>query len=216
MPWDDRIRRRLRLRDLDILMTVIQAGSMGKAADRLNMFQPTISKSIADLEHTLGVRLLDRKPQGVEPTHYALALIRRSAAAFNELKQGVQEIENLGRSHCRRTADRRDRAHGRRPASGRHRPPVAPVPAVCLPRDTRFNRSCRNTALCVSASSSSSSAGCLGWRQKTISTSTFCSTILLLWRRVHRIGGRVSDESRLRTSLMNLGCFRRRISSSVR
>src|SRR5882757_3102571 len=95
MPWDEKVKRRLKLRDLDILMTVIQAGSMGKAADRLNMFQPTISKSIADLEHTLGVRLLDRKPQGVEPTPYALALVRRSAAAFNELKQGVQEIDNL-------------------------------------------------------------------------------------------------------------------------
>ncbi len=95
MTWDQRIKHRLKLKDLDILMTVIQAGSMGKAADLLNMFQPTISKSIADLEHTLGVRLLDRKPQGVEPTPYALALVRRSAAAFNELKQGVQEIENL-------------------------------------------------------------------------------------------------------------------------
>src|ERR1700704_4059185 len=80
MSWDDRIKRRLKLRDLDILLTVIQAGSMGKAADRLNMFQPTISKSIADLERTLGVRLLDRKPQGVEPTPYAHALARRSAA----------------------------------------------------------------------------------------------------------------------------------------
>src|SRR5262245_45553939 len=95
MPWDEKVKRRLKLRDLDILMTVIQAGSMGKAADLLNIFQPTISKSIADLEHVLGVRLLDRRPQGVEPTHYARALIRRSAAAFNELKQGVQEIENL-------------------------------------------------------------------------------------------------------------------------
>src|SRR5262245_7305375 len=95
MLWDEKIKRRLKLRDLDILMTVIQAGSMGKAADLLNIFQPTVSKSIADLEQTLGVRLLDRKPQGVEPTPYALALIRHSAAAFNELKQGVQEIENL-------------------------------------------------------------------------------------------------------------------------
>ena len=58
MPWDDRIRRRLKLRDLDILMAVIQAGSMGKAAGRFNITQPAVSKVIADLEHTLGVRLL--------------------------------------------------------------------------------------------------------------------------------------------------------------
>jgi DNA-binding transcriptional LysR family regulator len=52
MPWDDRTRRRLKLRELDILMAVIQLGSMGKAAARLNMSQPTVSKAIADLEKT--------------------------------------------------------------------------------------------------------------------------------------------------------------------
>ena len=47
MPWDDRIKRRLKLRDLDILMAVIQAGSMGKAASRFNMTQPAVSKVAA-------------------------------------------------------------------------------------------------------------------------------------------------------------------------
>ena len=95
MPWDDQIKRRLRLRDLEILMTVIQTGSMGKAADRLNMFQPTISKSIADLEHALGVCLLDRKPQGVEPTEYGRALLNGGVAVFDELRQAVKNIEFL-------------------------------------------------------------------------------------------------------------------------
>lgn len=76
-------------------MTVIQAGSMGKAADRLNMFQPTISKSIADLELTLGVPLLDRKPRGVEPTEYGRALLNCGVAVFDELRRGVNNIEFL-------------------------------------------------------------------------------------------------------------------------
>jgi DNA-binding transcriptional LysR family regulator len=54
-----------------------------------------VSKAIAKLEHTLGVRLLDRTPQGVEPTTYGLALLRRGTAAFDELRQGVGEIEYL-------------------------------------------------------------------------------------------------------------------------
>ena len=45
-------------------MTVVQAGSMGKAAQRLNTTQPNISRSIAELEYALGVRLLDRHRQG--------------------------------------------------------------------------------------------------------------------------------------------------------
>jgi DNA-binding transcriptional LysR family regulator len=89
------MRRRLRLRDLDILMAVIQAGSMGKATERLNLSQPAISKAIADLERALGVRLLDRSRQGVEATPYGHALSRRAIAVFDELRQGVEDIEFL-------------------------------------------------------------------------------------------------------------------------
>jgi DNA-binding transcriptional LysR family regulator len=95
LQLSDRIGRRLRLQDLHILMTVVQAGSMGKAAERLNTVQPSISKSIADLENTLGVRLLDRKRQGVEPTAYGRALLDCGLAVFDELRQGVKNIEFL-------------------------------------------------------------------------------------------------------------------------
>jgi DNA-binding transcriptional LysR family regulator len=93
--WDDRMRRRLRLRDLDVLMAVIQAGSMGKATGRLHMSQPAISKAIADLERALGVRLLERSRHGVEPTPYGHALVKRGVAVFDELRQGVEDIEFL-------------------------------------------------------------------------------------------------------------------------
>jgi DNA-binding transcriptional LysR family regulator len=94
--WNDRIRRRLKLRDVDILLAVIQTGSMGKAAAALNMSQPAVSKSIAFLEHTLGVSLLDRSRQGAEPTPYGRALIKHGVAMFDELRQGVEEIASLG------------------------------------------------------------------------------------------------------------------------
>lgn len=95
MPWDARTRRRLKLRELEILMAVVEAGGMRKAADHLHLSQPAVSKAIADLERTLGATLLDRRPRGVEATEYGRALIRRCVAAFDELKQGVQDIEFL-------------------------------------------------------------------------------------------------------------------------
>src|SRR5258707_8400660 len=95
MQLSDRIGRRLKLQDLHILMTVVQAGSMGKAAERLNTVQPSISRSIAELEHALGVRLLDRQRQGVEPTEYGRALLNCGVAVFDELRQGVKNIEFL-------------------------------------------------------------------------------------------------------------------------
>jgi len=95
MDWQDRIGKRLKLRDVNILLTVVQSGSMTKAAEVLSVSNPVVSKAIADLEHTLGVRLLERGPQGVEPTVYGRALLDRGIAAFDELKQAVKHIEFL-------------------------------------------------------------------------------------------------------------------------
>jgi DNA-binding transcriptional LysR family regulator len=91
----DRIERRLKLHDVRVLMSVVQAGSMHKAVERLGTSQPAVSRAIADLEHTLGVRLLDRTPRGIEPTQYGRALIKRGAAVFDELRQSVKDIEFL-------------------------------------------------------------------------------------------------------------------------
>ncbi len=93
--WESRIGRRLKLRDLHILSVVVQWGSMAKAASQLAMSQPAVSESIASLESTLGVRLLDRNPRGVEPTLYAHALLKHGDVVFDELMQGVRDIEFL-------------------------------------------------------------------------------------------------------------------------
>jgi DNA-binding transcriptional LysR family regulator len=91
----DRVERRLKLHDVRVLMSVVEAGSMAKAAQRLGTSQPAISRSIADLEHTLGVRLLERSAWGVAPTQYGEAILRRGVAVFDELRAGVQDIEFL-------------------------------------------------------------------------------------------------------------------------
>ena len=93
--WEERIGRRVRLRDLHVLLSVTQLGSMAKAAKALAVSQPAISKSIADLENALGVQLLDRGPSGVQATAYGAALVRRGLASFDELRQGVAEIQCL-------------------------------------------------------------------------------------------------------------------------
>lgn len=92
---EDRQIRRLKLRELRILMAVIQAEIMAKAARQLAISQPAVSRAIADMEHTLEVPLFDRTARGIEPTRYGRALFRRSVAVFDELKQGVQEIAYL-------------------------------------------------------------------------------------------------------------------------
>src|SRR3954470_1389956 len=95
MEWESRLGRRLRVRDLYILSAVVRSRGMAKAARQLAMTQPSVSAAIANLEHVLGVRLLDRSPRGIEPTLFAEALLKRSAAVFDELKQSVRDIEFL-------------------------------------------------------------------------------------------------------------------------
>ena len=95
MKWTERIGRRLKLSDLHLFITVAEMGSMGKAAERLGISQPSVSKAIADIEHTIGVRLLDRTVTGVVPTAYGRALLKRSMGAFDELRQGIKDIEFL-------------------------------------------------------------------------------------------------------------------------
>ena len=95
VQWERQIGRRLRLRDLSVLFAVVETGSMAKAAAQLGVSAPSVSAVIADLEHTLGVRLFDRGPKGVLPTPYAQALLARGRAAFDELRQGIRDIEFL-------------------------------------------------------------------------------------------------------------------------
>ena len=85
----------MKLHDLHVLMSVVQAGSMGKAASLLNTTQSAISRSIMELEHAVGVRLLDRSRQGVEPTEYGRALLDGGVAVFDDLRQAVKKIEFL-------------------------------------------------------------------------------------------------------------------------
>jgi DNA-binding transcriptional LysR family regulator len=95
MQLSDRIGRRIRLHDLNVLIAVVEAGSMNRAASLLNTGQSAISRSIADLEHAVGAQLLDRGPRGVEPTECGRALLSGGIAMFDELRQAVKHIEFL-------------------------------------------------------------------------------------------------------------------------
>src|SRR5580693_249579 len=97
MKWTDRVGRRVKLRDLHIVLAVADAGSMTRAAEQLAVSYPVVSKTISELELTLGVKLFDRSVSGVEPTHYGRALLKSGVAVFDEMRKGLQEIEFIKR-----------------------------------------------------------------------------------------------------------------------
>ena len=95
MDLDARIGRRIKLRDLHILLAVSHAGSMGRAAADLAVSQPVVSKAVAELEAALGARLFDRHAQGVVLTAYGEAMVRCGRAVFDELRGGVNVIDAM-------------------------------------------------------------------------------------------------------------------------
>ena len=95
IDWAKKVGRRLKLRDLHVFLTAADRGSMAKAAIELGVSQPVVSAAIADLESVVGARLLDRTPQGVQPTPFGRALMRGGTVAFDGLQQTIKEIDFL-------------------------------------------------------------------------------------------------------------------------
>lgn len=91
----EHIARRVTLRELRLLLAVAQSGSILKAASEVGVTQPALSKCVADLEETLGVRLFDRTNRGVIATPYGEILLRRAVSIFEELRDAVDEIDAL-------------------------------------------------------------------------------------------------------------------------
>ena len=68
----------MELRTLRYYLAVCEAGSMSRAAERLHVTQPTLSRQISDLECELGCALLVRHSRSVEPTEEGLHLVSRA------------------------------------------------------------------------------------------------------------------------------------------
>lgn len=95
MSRAEQISRRIKLRHLELFVAAVEQGSMAQTAEHLGTLQPVVSKAIAELERTLGQKLLERGARGVTPTIYGHALYRRSKAIFDDLRSSVNELELL-------------------------------------------------------------------------------------------------------------------------
>ncbi|MDO5107368.1 MAG: LysR family transcriptional regulator [Coriobacteriaceae bacterium] len=69
----------MELRTLRYYLAVCEAGSMSRAAERLHVTQPTLSRQISELERELGCALLIRRSRSVEPTEEGLHLMARAS-----------------------------------------------------------------------------------------------------------------------------------------
>lgn len=91
----DQLIRRIKLRELRLLLAVADAGSFHGAARLCHMTQPAVTSAIASLEVSLGARLYERSSKGVQPTPAGAHLILRARAIFGELKLALEELSNI-------------------------------------------------------------------------------------------------------------------------
>lgn len=79
-------------RQLKALITITELQSYTAAAIQMGLTQPTLHRSIKDLESLCEQCLFQRSPTGVEPTWRARQLTRYASLFFAELSQGLEEI----------------------------------------------------------------------------------------------------------------------------
>jgi len=87
-----RLPRHLKMGELRAFVAVLEHRSFRKAAAVLHLTQPAITKAIAGLENTLGVKLFDRLANGIEPTVHARSFAPRATAVFDELRRAAQDL----------------------------------------------------------------------------------------------------------------------------
>lgn len=84
---------RIKLRHLQAFLEVARQRSFARAAERLSISQPGISKTIRELEDTLAVALFERTAQGVSLTQAGLTLLRHAGPAVRALEEGVDALQ---------------------------------------------------------------------------------------------------------------------------
>lgn len=88
--------RRIKLRHLQCFLAVARHGSMVRAADRLAVSQPAVSKTIRELEETLDAELFDRSAREVTLTRSGSIFLRYAGAGMTALMQGVDSLAQAG------------------------------------------------------------------------------------------------------------------------
>jgi LysR family nitrogen assimilation transcriptional regulator len=87
----------LDLRQLQFFVRAIECASISRAAQSLNMAQPSLSQRIRELEDELGVALLDRFPHGVRATEAGALVADRARAILRLVDNMSSEAKSVGR-----------------------------------------------------------------------------------------------------------------------
>ncbi len=88
--------RRLKLRQLELMVQLAEHLSLGRAASAMNVTQPAATKLLQETEGLLGVTLFDRLPRGMRATAYGEIMMRHARTALAAIDRAHEELEAFG------------------------------------------------------------------------------------------------------------------------
>lgn len=103
-PTERVLRSNLKLRHLQLLVTLDRFRHVGRAAEHLAVTQPAVSKALAEIEATLGLRLFDRSSRGTRPTAFGETVLRFARSVLADFERTSDELAALASGAKGRTA----------------------------------------------------------------------------------------------------------------
>lgn len=92
--------RQIKMRHLSAFVETIRCGSLKAAAEQMFLTQPTVSKTLSDLENILGVTLLTRDRGGVTLTREGAVFRQFAEQGLAAVSHGLAGIDALGAGHA--------------------------------------------------------------------------------------------------------------------
>ncbi|WP_397418829.1 LysR substrate-binding domain-containing protein [Phenylobacterium sp.] len=94
-PLDRRMTHKLRLRHLELISAIHDYGSVLKASQQMNLTQPAVTKSLQDIEETLGLQLFVRSSRGLVATYYGEVFVRHAKNVLAQIRHSAEELQSL-------------------------------------------------------------------------------------------------------------------------
>ena len=92
----------MELRQLRYFVAVAEAGNISRAAKRIFLTQPALSRQIKALEDEMGQRLLDRQAHSIQITPAGQVLVREARELLEHAEQVLERVRAAGRGLCLR------------------------------------------------------------------------------------------------------------------
>ena len=88
----------MNLREMNYVVAIYEEQSISKAAERLYISQPSLSKFLINLERELNVQLFDRTTNPLTPTEYGRAYIETARSMLNLNSDMLRRMEDIRNS----------------------------------------------------------------------------------------------------------------------